>query len=334
MSMRRVLIACLVGCAGAAGAQERRSDWPRFGNDSGGSQYSPLDQINAGNVSRLEVAWVHHSGDVADQDSPTGATSLEVVPIHANDTLYYCTPLNRVFALDPATGAERWRFDPHAPGPGGKALNDKPRRASTCRAVAYWEAANPEPGKACEKRVFKADSGGLTYALDADTGRPCADFGAAWEHPGYVSHWDYESYGEGAGRGMSSPPTVIGDLLIATQWSDDGIANASDGMVRAWDVRTGALEWSFDPIPEDKRGLTGAANVWSTVSVDPNAAWCFSRPRARPPISTAAGGRHPARRRGRRAVRSDRRGGVAFPDRAPRFVRLRPRRPSAADHDR
>ena len=85
------------------------ADWRNFGNDSGGSQYSPLDQITAENVADLEVAWTHRSGDV--KQNP-GGTSLQVVPIHVNGLLYYCTPLNRVFALDPATGEQVWVFDP------------------------------------------------------------------------------------------------------------------------------------------------------------------------------------------------------------------------------
>ena len=76
-------------------------DWPTFGGDTGGSQYSPLRQITTANVSKLKLAWVHRSGDVAAASSPSGATSLEAIPIHANGMLYYCTPLNRVFALDP-----------------------------------------------------------------------------------------------------------------------------------------------------------------------------------------------------------------------------------------
>ncbi|MDX2223896.1 MAG: pyrroloquinoline quinone-dependent dehydrogenase [Rhodospirillaceae bacterium] len=261
-------VCALPALAQQAPSPERRADWPRFGNDAGGSQFSPLDQITPDNVRKLDVVWEHRSGDVSEKGSATGATSYEVVPIHANGMLYYCTPLNRVFALDPATGAEKWVFDPHAPGADGKPLIDKPRRAGNCRGVAYWEAADPEPGKACERRVFRADGHGHTYAIDADTGKLCTDFAAYTDHPGYVSHWDLESYGEGTSRGMSSPPTVIGDVVVTTQSSNDGIANASDGLVRGWDVRTGELKWSFNPIPDDKRDQTGAANVWSTTSAD------------------------------------------------------------------
>ncbi len=106
--------------AGPAAAAKEPGDWAAFGNDAGGSQYSPLDQLTADNVADLEVAWIHRSGDV--KQNPFG-TSLQVVPIKVNGLLYYCTPFNRVFALDPATGEERWVFDPHAP-------RDRGRRAA------------------------------------------------------------------------------------------------------------------------------------------------------------------------------------------------------------
>ena len=267
--MKYIVAAVTVaGVFAAMAAEERRADWPRFGNDPGGSQYSPLDQITAANVKDLEVAWVHRYGDVSPKDSKTGGTSMEGVPLHANGHLYLCTPFNRVLALDPASGAEKWAFDPHAPGADGKPLIANPMRPSICRAVAYWEAANPRPDTPCERRVFKGDGNGNVYAIDADTGKSCLDFGAGKGHPGHVTHWDFESYGEGQSRGMSSPPLIVGDTIVATQAANDGIANAADGMVRAFDVRTGDLKWEFDPIPEDKRMITGAANVWSTTSVD------------------------------------------------------------------
>ena len=266
----RFLITLVVAVASGwvHAADERRADWPRIGNDPGGSQFSPLNQITAANVKDLEVAWVHRYGDVSTKDSTLGGSSMEGVPLHANGQLYLCTPFNRVLALDPVTGKEKWAFDPHAPGADGKPLIAKSMRPSICRSVAYWEAASPRPDTPCERRVFKGDGNGNVYAIDADTGASCLDFGAGKGHPGYVTHWDFESYGEGQARGMSSPPLIAGDTVVATQAANDGIANAADGMVRAFDVRTGELKWEFDPIPEDKRMITGAANVWSTTSVD------------------------------------------------------------------
>lgn len=256
--MWMIVLAC-----GGVNAAPGEGDWPSFGNDPGGSQYSPLDQINAANVGKLELVWTHHSGDVSGAGTPTGATALEAIPIHVNGTLYTCTPFNRVIALDPATGKEKWAFDPHA------GLIKAPRKSGICRSVAYWQAETPT-GAACEKRIFKGDINGNIFAIDADTGKACADFGAAKGHPGYVSHADFDSFGTGDNNvGMTSGPAVVGDILVAAANARDSLTDANDGMVRAFDVRTGELKWEFDPIPPEHRHETGAANVWSTISVDP-----------------------------------------------------------------
>ncbi len=262
--------AFIVAAGSAATAATAGADWPAFGNDAGGSQYSPLRQIDARNVGRLELAWVHRSGDVAAPGSALGATSLEAIPIHANDTLYYCTPLNRVVALDPASGTTRWIFDPHRGRSGAPPLVKTPRKSGICRGVAYWQAAGLRAGVACEKRVFKSDVHGHVFAIDADSGESCRDFGAASGHPGYVTHADFDSRGRDDGaRGMTSPPLVLGDLLVATSGARDSLVDANDGFVRAFDVRTGELRWAFSPIPAEHAHQTGAANVWSTLSADP-----------------------------------------------------------------
>ena len=233
------------------------SDWPTFGGQPGGGQYSSIAQINTDNVAQLEQAWVHYSGDEA---------WLEVTPIHANETLYYCSPMNRVIALDPVTGAERWRFDPHS-DEGGLGLIEEPRQVVRCRSVAYWEAENPEPGRACEKRIYKGDINGYLFAIDADTGASCSDFGAANGHGGYASHWDYEGNGVGP-RHTTSGPIVVGNIVVSAVGVEDSPVNASDGFVRGFDTRSGELVWEFNPIPPEHVNETGAANVWSTLSAD------------------------------------------------------------------
>jgi quinoprotein glucose dehydrogenase len=254
----RVTISMLAAvCSVSMTHAQTSSDWPTFGGAPGGAQHSPLDQINVDNVDELEIAWVHNSGDEA---------WLEVTPIHANNMLYYCTPMNRVVALEPATGQEIWRYDPHA-DEGGLGVTDAERRVVRCRSVAYWEAASPQPGALCEKRVFKGDIHGNLYAIDGDTGASCADFGAADGHPGYVTHWDYEGNGVGP-RHTTSGPIVVGDVVVSAVGVEDSPVDASDGFVRGFNVRTGALEWEFNPIPPERIHETGAANVWSTLSAD------------------------------------------------------------------
>ena len=261
----RVIVSFIISSVLAfTAAAQTGADWPTSGGSPGGGQYSPIDQIDTDNVKRLELAWTHYSGDKA---------WLQVTPIHANNTLYYCTPMNRVIALDPASGVERWRFDPHS-DEGGDGLIEQPRQVVRCRGVAYWEAEAPQAGEPCERRVFKGDINGYVYAIDADTGKSCTDFGAGQGHPGYASHWDYEGNGIGP-RHTTSGPIVIGDLVVAAVGVEDSPVDASDGFVRGFDVHTGELRWEFNPIPPAHVHDTGAANVWSTLSADPERGLVF-----------------------------------------------------------
>lgn len=250
--------------------EHTETQWPLFGGNGGGSQYSGLDQINRKNVRGLKVAWTHKSGDIIDDPvNKARSTVYEVTPIHANNHLYYCTPLNRVFALDPATGKERWVFDAHAVDPAtGRPLVKDERRAGICRGVTYWESGAPHAGAQCEKRVFRADTKGHVFALDADTGKPCRDFGSGKGHPGYVSNWDYPVHGNDPMRGTTAPPSVIGDVLVTSSNANDSVTNANDGVIRGWDARSGKLLWEFNPIPEPYRDVTGAANAWGGITVD------------------------------------------------------------------
>ena len=128
-----------------------------------------LTQINAQNVNQLEVAWVHHSGDVSDGTGAVTKTSFQVTPIVANDTLYYCTGFNRVFALDPETGTERWSFDPELRGT--RLSGPYPL---TCRGVAYWEGSDPADVGACSKRILTGTLDSQLIAIDADSGHVCS----------------------------------------------------------------------------------------------------------------------------------------------------------------
>lgn len=257
-----------VSLTGLAPAAAPSGDWIAFGRDPGGSQHSPLSQLTPTNVSRLRQVWVHRSGDYVDAPTPKGST-LQVTPLHVNGLLYLCTPKNRVLALDPASGRERWVFDPHRADPASDAPALSPPLAMLrrCRGVAYWQSSIQD-GAPCRKRVFLNGDLDRVYAIDADTGRACADFGAVRGHRGFVAHGDDDNHGEGFAATATSPPVVLGNLVIAALMVNDGIANAKDGIVRAFDVETGELRWSFNPIPPEYRARSGAGNVWSTISVD------------------------------------------------------------------
>lgn len=266
------MILCLSGCGAGVDIDYSGpvADWPYWGGDQGASHHSPLDQITPENVGSLEVAWTHRSGDYFDGSGYSKVTSLQVTPLVVNDTLYYCTPFMRVFALDPETGAERWSFDPefeqrHGEGP----------YPLTCRGVSYWQDTRAAPGATCSKRIFYGTGDSQLIALDADTGKPCAGFGNAGrvalrEGIGDAPGWEYAP---------TSPPQVIGDrVVIGALVADNVRVDAPSGVVRAFDARSGDLVWAWDPVPPGwpiqpdpetgRRYAAGTPNIWSIITAD------------------------------------------------------------------
>ncbi len=268
--MRSLLFGTVISTAAlvtAANAQSpRTSDWPSYGNDPGGTRFSAASQITPANVKGLRLAWVARTGDLlADRGR------FEATPLLVRGTLYVSTPLGSVLALDPVTGVERWRFagPVELSGDYGDFAN---------RGVAAWTGGG-RAGAPCAIRIFVATINARLIALDGQTGATCQDFGdkgvldlttGLRRKPEY--HWEY---------GVTSPPTIVGDLVIVGSAVPDGHrVDAPEGVIRAFDVRTGALRWSFDPIPRDAKdpayatwiGLkahdTGAANAWSIFSAD------------------------------------------------------------------
>ena len=226
---------------------QTQTDWPAYGHDAGGSRFSPLTQIDTTNVSRLKLAWVYRTGDLMHMSS-----RFEATPIFVDGMLYVSTPLGRVSALDPRTGVERWTYDARV-----DLTRDYGDFAN--RGVSYWRDVKGA-------RVFLATVDARLIALDAATGKPIPTFGDSGtvdlskdivNPPAYAGEYE-----------VTSPPAVIGDLLIVgSSISDNVRANAPSGVVRAFDARTGALRWSFDPVPAGAK--VGAANVWSIISADP-----------------------------------------------------------------
>ncbi len=245
------------------------SSWPLYGGDAGGGRYSPLVAIDRGNVRDLERAWTIRTGDLAADPPPPRHMSFQATPILAGGLLLLPTPLGRILALDPATGAERWRFDATVVG------DEYPEYTS--RGVASWVDPLRAPDAPCARRVFAATVDGRLFALDLATGRSCADFGSDGrvdlrEGVGVRLQRDYA---------VSSPPVVAGDLVIVgSAIGDNQRVDAPRGVVRAWDARSGAQRWSWDPIPrspadpehagwdEEAARRTGAANAWAPLSVD------------------------------------------------------------------
>ena len=253
------LLAVFTTAAGPAAAGSTTADWPYYGGDAGGGRYSPLAQIDKGNVAELKLAWEYHTGDVSDGSDNRRKSEFEATPIVVDGTMYLSTPFNRVVALDPETGREKWSFDPqidlHAPYSEGL-VN---------RGVALWVDSGKGAGDACHQRIFLATIDARLFALDAARGQPCADFGTAGQIDltrgvaNIARRGEYEE---------TSAPATAGDLVIVgSSIADNDRVDSPSGQVRAFDARTGSLRWSWNPIPESI-APTGAGNAWSTISVD------------------------------------------------------------------
>jgi quinoprotein glucose dehydrogenase len=253
--------------AARAGAQGT-TDWPAYGRDAGGTRFAPLDQITRANVAGLRLAWTYRTGDLL-----AGRGRFEATPLVVDGTLYVSTPLGRVIALDPATGAERWSYDPGVDlhGDYGDFAN---------RGVSTWRDARAAAGAVCRRRIYLGTVDARLIALDGATGKPCADFGQGGtvdltrdllNAPAFAGEYE-----------VTSPSAVVGDLVIVgSSIGDNNRSDAPNGIVRAYDARSGRERWSWDPVPRDSgapgydtwRGptahRTGAANAWSVISADP-----------------------------------------------------------------
>ncbi len=259
--IRNLALAVFYFAAAGAAAQTpaaENTEWTAYGAAPGGGRYSALDQINRETVSSLKSVWTHSTGHAARAAALGVGASYQVTPLFVNERLYICTPFNRIIALDPETGEEIWAFDPH------DTLFDDDAVASTCRGVVYWQAETPRAGTPCEKRLFKGDRQSRMIAVDADTGEPCMDFGSG----GFVDLTTPEAGGTGR-IFMTSPQAVLGEALIIGGAIGDNVrADSADGIVRALDVRTGALLWRLPLVPDHLSSATGGADVWPPFVVD------------------------------------------------------------------
>ena len=253
--------------------------WKFTEGAAGGGRYSPLADINRDNVRQLKVAWTYRHGDYKEASGPDRVhrgTAFEATPLMVEGRLIFTTPFNRVIALDPETGAELWKFDPKI---------DRGRRFANMlinRGVAYWRGSNG--GGACASRVFLGTLDARLIALDVKTGSPCADFGKGGvvnllDGVEYlVDPWEYN---------ITSPPAVVGDNVIVGSSIADIVRRIQpSGLARAFDARTGALVWRFNTIPKagefgsetwenESWKEAGGANVWSTITADPERGLVF-----------------------------------------------------------
>lgn len=248
-------------------------EWRHWGGTPGGVRFSPLQHIHRGNVARLTPAWTYRTGELALGLAHSAfRAAFSTTPLVVRGRLYLSTPSSRVIALEADTGREVWTFDPQS----GKPV----REFSAHRGVTYWEAAPASERETCDRRILNGTVDGRLFALDPETGRPCADFGRA----GFVDlreelqgRWPQDpSFGT---IRITSPPVVYRDLVITGYAQQESPGRGPYGDVRAYDVRSGREVWRFHNVPrpgevgnetwegeswQDRMG----ANVWSVMSVD------------------------------------------------------------------
>jgi quinoprotein glucose dehydrogenase len=260
-----------VNAPGAAG-----DDWPAYGGTGQGQRYSSLADITPATVSRLDLAWTFHTGETPRPNDPIERT-FEVTPLKVGDLLYLCSVRQHAIALDAATGQVRWRFDPQIKvGHSSQHL--------TCRGLAYFDGtgvasaapASAPPGNqatSCTRRIFLPTIDARLFALDAQTGEPCLDFG----DKGVVDlSAGMPNLTPGAYM-QTSPPVVAGGVVIVGgAINDNASVQNPSGVIRAFDAHSGRLVWNFDPGRPDVTApllpgqtyTAGAPNNWAPSSVD------------------------------------------------------------------
>jgi quinoprotein glucose dehydrogenase len=235
--------------------------WPNYGHDTGGTRYSPATQINRDNVTQLKMAWTYRTGAL-DQvgDNLKRNAAFEATPILVDGQLYLSTPFDHVIALEPETGKKIWEYDPKLDASHGFS-------ETTSRGVSAWKDSGAKTGQPCRLRIFIGTLDARLIALDGETGRPCADFGAN----GQIDLTKDVNLRDAGQYQVTSAPAIAGDLVITgSSIGDNRAVELERGIVRAFDVRSGKQRWSWDPIPWASKSSprTGAGNAWSTLSVD------------------------------------------------------------------
>jgi quinoprotein glucose dehydrogenase len=235
--------------------------WPTYGNDAGGTRYSPAKQIDRGNVAQLRVAWTYGTGALPFDEELDKKAAFEATPILIDGRLFLSTPYDHVIALNAVTGVKIWEFDPKLEHPYGFS-------EVTSRGVSAWRDSAAKTGKTCGLRIFIGTLDARLIALDGNTGKPCAEFGTNGE----VDLTNEVKLRDPGDYQVTSAPAIYKDLVITgSSEGDNRAVTLERGIVRAFDARTGKLRWTWDPIAPwayQTSPRTGAGNAWSTISVD------------------------------------------------------------------
>ncbi|MEP5763255.1 MAG: pyrroloquinoline quinone-dependent dehydrogenase [Halieaceae bacterium] len=261
------LASLLCAVAGTTQAQ----DWGHYGGGQHGRQYSGARQIQASNVGQLQEAWRFRTGELGQGSQDSFA--FQANPILAQGKLYLTTGSAIVFALDPTTGEQIWRFDAN--------IDRGVHHAEIAnRGVSSWIDPTAAATATCHHRIFVGTLDARLLALDGATGKPCQNFGEAGQV--YLDRDVRAAELEWINYTVTSPPVIIGDTLVVGSAIGDNRAVESElGIVRGLDTRTGAERWRWDPIPRSasdpayagwdsaQAAKNGSANAWAPLAGDP-----------------------------------------------------------------
>ncbi len=233
--------------------------WEHWGGDRGGTRFSQLAMITPTNVGNLVKAWQFRTGDLDLRPPEAMArTKFQATPLFVENSVIFCSPFNEVIALDPGTGAQKWRFDPKI------SAAQRPANRYNCRGVTYWVDEQAANGARCRSRIVTNTNDARLIALDAKTGVPCAGFGVGGEIKLDINR-AVQTPGEF--QVTSAPLVSRGVIVVGSSIADNRSVEAPPGTVRAYDARTGRARWNWDPLVHDGI-VAGHANVWAPMSAD------------------------------------------------------------------
>jgi len=267
-------------------AQSQNYDWMHYGNDPGHTKYAPLDQINRENVADLEVNWIWESIDnqaVAErpQHVPSG---FKATPITRNGTIYVSTPLGFIAAIDAQTGQQKWAFNTFTWEHGRPANN-----GFNHRGVTFWEKPT---ANGTEPRIIMTTANAFLWSIDAETGEPDLSFGVNGKTDltlGLGREVDRSMIAHSAAVPIVGNTVIIGSVVYDQPMFDmvpEKLTDLPPGHVRGFDLNTGQQKWIFHTIPQpgefgnetwmdDSWEVTGATNIWTMISVDPELGYAY-----------------------------------------------------------
>jgi len=247
-----------------------KGEWNAYGGGQSAQRYSELAQITPGNVRDLKRVWTFHTGDIPKK------YGSELTPLKIGDTLYGCTPMNKLFALNAATGEKRWMYDPQVP------LNWVPYTAA-CRGVTFYRSPSAPADAACAERIIEGTLDMRLIAVDAKSGEPCQDFGDKGAVDLKVGLAQRDS-ATGAvipaipgTAAITSAPVIVRGIVVSGHQVLDGQRRwAASGVIRGYDAVTGELRFAWDinqpevtKLPPDGKPYSlGTPNMWTTAVGD------------------------------------------------------------------